>query len=425
MIFFVAFCVAIADAWVLSPPPGQKPRWTGLKAATLYGDWEPSSEGSYVLMPEEERPKAVVHFIGGAFVGAASQLTYRYLLERLAGDGYVVIATPYRLSFDYMAMCDGIDDSFEKTLAMLDVDVDKENVIGIGHSCGALLHALLATRGATKRRRLAFLSYNNKVATEAVPLFDEVVVPLATEAMTGTTAPFAKRAAETLRGAADVALDVLETSPVQDLASRLGLSQVARQSLELADQVPDLLSELADGAREFDPPPSQVRTLLRTRFSADDALVIQFETDDIDESDDLIAALRDYSSLTTSSKKPRLAFSRLPGTHLTPLTQDIFLPATTVADLARDVPLPGSLPQQENLPAGVTDALTTAATSAADLVTNAAGLVTLPRDQWLAQVDATLNQLTTWLQDDPLDPPIVEPTVEVLPPDDPPPVADP
>lgn len=34
--------------------------------------------------------KAVVHFIGGAFVGAAPQLSYRLLLESLAARGLYV-----------------------------------------------------------------------------------------------------------------------------------------------------------------------------------------------------------------------------------------------------------------------------------------------------------------------------------------------
>ena len=51
-------------------------------------------------------PKAPWHFLGGALVGAGSQLTYRYLLERFARANYAVIATPFRLSFDYESVCD-------------------------------------------------------------------------------------------------------------------------------------------------------------------------------------------------------------------------------------------------------------------------------------------------------------------------------
>lgn len=41
-------------------------------------------QGAWVLRPRESPPTSVVHFIGGIFVGAAPQLTYRLFLERLA-----------------------------------------------------------------------------------------------------------------------------------------------------------------------------------------------------------------------------------------------------------------------------------------------------------------------------------------------------
>uniref|UniRef100_A0A7N0VE98 Uncharacterized protein n=1 Tax=Kalanchoe fedtschenkoi TaxID=63787 RepID=A0A7N0VE98_KALFE len=61
-------------------------------------DWS-QIEGAWVLKPENSRPTSVVHFIGGMFVGAAPQLTYRLFLERLADRGVLVIATPYAAGF--------------------------------------------------------------------------------------------------------------------------------------------------------------------------------------------------------------------------------------------------------------------------------------------------------------------------------------
>lgn len=45
---------------------------------------------SWVLYPPGDEPDAVVHFIGGAFVGAAPQLAYRTFLEALANRGVLV-----------------------------------------------------------------------------------------------------------------------------------------------------------------------------------------------------------------------------------------------------------------------------------------------------------------------------------------------
>lgn len=46
--------------------------------------------GAWVLNPPGNEPSVVVHFVGGAFVGAAPQLAYRPFLEALAARGAVV-----------------------------------------------------------------------------------------------------------------------------------------------------------------------------------------------------------------------------------------------------------------------------------------------------------------------------------------------
>ena len=78
------------------------------------GRWE-SLHGNYILRPPSNiKPRALIHFLGGALLGAAPQLTYRYLLERLSSKGYLVVATPYQLSFDHLVSCDEIIDKFER-----------------------------------------------------------------------------------------------------------------------------------------------------------------------------------------------------------------------------------------------------------------------------------------------------------------------
>ena len=70
------------------------------------GRWE-QLHGNYILRPPpSKKPRALIHFLGGALLGAAPQLTYRYLLERLSSKGYLVVATPYQLSFDHLLSCD-------------------------------------------------------------------------------------------------------------------------------------------------------------------------------------------------------------------------------------------------------------------------------------------------------------------------------
>lgn len=61
--------------------------------------------GNFLLRPPNgDPPRALLHFLGGAFVGAAPHLTYNYLLSGLAEMGYLVVATPYPLGFDYLSV---------------------------------------------------------------------------------------------------------------------------------------------------------------------------------------------------------------------------------------------------------------------------------------------------------------------------------
>ena len=67
-------------------------------------------EESWVLSPSDGVPsRAVVHFIGGAFVGASPQLTYRLFLEALVSRGDVtVVATPYAIGFEHLRIADEV-----------------------------------------------------------------------------------------------------------------------------------------------------------------------------------------------------------------------------------------------------------------------------------------------------------------------------
>ncbi len=59
------------------------------------GDWKQVEECWVLYPPDNQQPKALVHFIGGAFVGAAPQLAYRPLLEALAARGALVRRQAY------------------------------------------------------------------------------------------------------------------------------------------------------------------------------------------------------------------------------------------------------------------------------------------------------------------------------------------
>jgi acetyl esterase/lipase len=126
-------------------------------------EWEDLG-GNFVLRPPNDVPvRAVVHFLGGAFVGAAPHVTYRYLLYGLARQGYLVVTTPYRLGFDYLEVCDSILECFERAAVPLAKQYGALPVVGMGHSCGALLQVYITCLFPdTPRAANALISFNNK-----------------------------------------------------------------------------------------------------------------------------------------------------------------------------------------------------------------------------------------------------------------------
>jgi len=83
-------------------------------------------EGAWVLGPPDgQKPRAVVHFVGGAFVGASPQLTYRLFLEALSKRGRVlIIATPFGLGFDHLRIADEAQFRFDRCMRTISDEVE-------------------------------------------------------------------------------------------------------------------------------------------------------------------------------------------------------------------------------------------------------------------------------------------------------------
>ena len=52
----------------------------------------------------DRKPKGIVHFVGGAVVGAAPGLSYKHLVQRMAQGGYTVVQTSYPFTFSHQAL---------------------------------------------------------------------------------------------------------------------------------------------------------------------------------------------------------------------------------------------------------------------------------------------------------------------------------
>jgi hypothetical protein len=126
---------------------------------------------NWVLLPR--RPVAVIHFLGGAFVGVAPQLSYSKLLEAIAARGYVIIATPFINTLDHQAIATTVLNQFETTLERLHrartINASHLPIYGLGHSMGCKLHLLIGSLFEVERAGNVLMSFNNFDADRAIP----------------------------------------------------------------------------------------------------------------------------------------------------------------------------------------------------------------------------------------------------------------
>lgn len=137
-------------------------------------DWQEIS-GNWVLVPRH--PVGIVHFLGGAFVATAPHLTYRWLLEQLAGQGFAVVATPFVNTLDHAAIAKTVLQSFDRTVAELQSRSLLRKrylpVYGLGHSMGCKLHLLIGSLFSVERAGNILISFNNYAARDAIPFVQQ------------------------------------------------------------------------------------------------------------------------------------------------------------------------------------------------------------------------------------------------------------
>ncbi|WP_121970870.1 DUF1350 family protein [Leptolyngbya sp. BC1307] len=220
--------------------------------------WQEVS-GNWFLVPE--RPRAIIHFLGGAFVAAAPHLTYRWLLEALYQEGYAVIATPFVNTFDHGAIAHETLITFEQGLTYLGKqrpELLALPIYGLGHSMGCKVHLLIGSIHSARRAGNMFVSFNNYPARKSIPLLDQAL-------------------------------------------------QQARQF------VPDLQ---LDTRMEFVPSPEQTLDLIGTQYETPYNLLVKFRSDTIDQTRPLSDVLVRRFPQTTTVKI-------IQGSHTTPIAQDV------------------------------------------------------------------------------------------------------
>jgi hypothetical protein len=227
----------------------------------IYGNW--------VLVPP--RPIGIIHFLGGAFVATAPQVTYRALLEALAAQGYAIVATPFVNTLDHATTAQRVMRVSNLALDYLTNEVLRQHslpIYGIGHSMGCKLHLLIGSLFPQDRAGNILISFNNYPARRSIPLVEQ-------------------------------------------------FTQLSKFTSQLASQFNSALPPFAAAFDvEFTPSPEETNRLVLESYQIPRNLLIKFTNDDIDQTRSLHGVLLDRFPELTSVEI-------LKGNHLTPLGQDV------------------------------------------------------------------------------------------------------
>jgi hypothetical protein len=253
-------------------------------------EWQ-KLKGNWVLVPE--RPAAIIHFLGGAFVAAAPHVTYRSLLEWLASQGYVVVATPFEMIFDHQKIADQVMRNFNLAVDHLLNEVLGRGylpIYGMGHSMGCKLHLLITSQHQQERAGNILIAFNNYPAKRSIPGLEQI----------------------------------------SSFASQMSAQLTAQLAQPL--QTPVKL----DLDVEFTPSPEETFRLIADQYPVPRTLLLKFRNDEIDQTRALWDVLQSRFPETT-------AVEILPGNHLTPLGQDInwkagkeFNPVDAIAQFVKE-----------------------------------------------------------------------------------------
>jgi Protein of unknown function (DUF1350) len=236
-------------------------------------EWQ-EVHGNWILVPP--KPLAIAHFLGGAFVAAAPQVTYRALLEFLASQGFAIVATPFVNTFDHAAIAHRVMRNSNLAFDYLETKVIRRHlpIYGIGHSMGCKLHVLIGSLYPQERAGNILISFNNYPAKRSIPMLEQMT--------------------QFSQGASQFASQWASQFPSQTLPQFVA---------------PDLNVE-------FTPSPEETSDLIATQYQVRRNLLVKFRNDDIDQTRSLHTALMERFPKLTSVQL-------LKGSHTTPLGQDV------------------------------------------------------------------------------------------------------
>ncbi len=145
----------------------------------------------WTLLPPQ--PRGLVEFVGGSYLAATPQISYRRLLEGLAARSIAIHAWSYVPGFDHQLQAREAWSALRACRTRLqDRQGHQLQPLRVGHSLGCKLH-LLAPDGGRNCSGLVALSFNNFTADQSIPLLGVVAPSL------GVSTEFSPSPKETLR----------------------------------------------------------------------------------------------------------------------------------------------------------------------------------------------------------------------------------
>ncbi|KAI4316441.1 hypothetical protein L6164_024419 [Bauhinia variegata] len=295
-----------------------------------------------VIPPSSNRvkPRAIIKFLGGAFIGAVPEVTYGYLIEFLAKEGFLLVVVPYNVTFDHAQATKQVYERFHTCLdTILTSGLPQFNLsavhlrdlplFSVGHSNGALLQLLTGSYYSEKLPKAnVIISYNNRPATEAVPYFEQLG-PVMSQMMPVVEATPVYSIARSASGDAWNTMVNIVGSVIQESEQ-----EVLNSVTKFVDQLPSVFNEVTQGVSEFKPTPSENRDCIKSSYNVQHTLLVKFNLDTIDETDILEGILRPrVESLGGKVEKVQLN-----GNHLTPCIQEpkwqvgnLYTPADAIA----------------------------------------------------------------------------------------------
>ena len=278
-----------------------------------------------VIIDRSRDPKACIHFLGGAFVGATPHLAYPLLLRLVAEAGYTIVCTPYKSTFKQLDCADRTRTDFRTTVRTLEAEGDIPSQLptfGLGHSNGALLHSLAGSlfvdpthpddaSFAARHLGDVLMSYNNRSINDAVPIpgFLNNISPIADALENAGVRPL------DLQGVLGGLQALAPGAPWGNIAP----NQVVADLQPAFDQIPENVDEIRkEGLTDFVPSPQDSMALIGSQYRIPATLLVRFQGDPIDQSPQLRSVLL-ASGVRSASQHTLL---EVPGSHVTPCTPD-------------------------------------------------------------------------------------------------------